>query len=434
MLSEVFENSLSILLKEKTKERIEEKMKEMNLRKQRGITILALTITIIILLILAGITIAGLTGENGLIENAGQAKEETEISNEKEILERATATTMGKDKRGNIEEENLEKELEEYNVDVTQLGNNFICKFPSNREYIVNQDGELTEKKGLLANEITSDCYGNYVMNYSDIDVADGGENQKSDWQIYYAGKVADEAEEHIYLISSNYISIESIPASKNNYIVNKGNYPYAVNFANILNDYSNGSDDVTEETRYLNKQYYDYLKYNNKNSKNTNIKVVAYMCDTSVWNKFKTNKADFAIGGPTIELLFKSYNEKYGTNYLAGSLEMNETSKDSNGDPIPSITEIGYRISDNGGENWATGYNFSIIEGDKTYILGSKNTAGIWLASPSATTQFVMMINSNRQVTSDGIFGVNKGFRPIVRLKSDVQLEKVEYGYRIVE
>ena len=254
-------------------------MKNLNLSKDKGITILLLTIIIIILLILAGITIVGLTGENGLIKNAGQAKEKTEISNEKEILERATATTMGKDRRGNIEEENLEKELEEYNVDVTQLGNNFICKFPSNREYIVNQDGVLTEKKGLLANEITSDCYGNYVMNYSDIDVADGGESQKSDWQIYYAGKVADEAEEHIYLISSNYISIESIPASKNNYIVNKGNYPYAVNFANILNDYSNGSDDVTEETRYLNKHYYDYLKYNNKNSKNTNIKVVAYKC-----------------------------------------------------------------------------------------------------------------------------------------------------------
>lgn len=91
-------------------------------------------------------------------------------------------------------------------------------------------------------------------------------------------------------------------------------------------------------------------MKYNNKNSKNINIKVVAYMCDISVWNKFKTNKADFAIGGPTIGLLFKSYNEKYGTNYLAGSLEMNETSKDSNGNPIPSITEIGYRISNNGG------------------------------------------------------------------------------------
>ena len=82
-------------------------MKDLNLPREKGITILALTITIIILLILAGITIVGLTGKNGLIKNAGQAKEETEISNEKEILERATATTMGKDRRGNIEEENL---------------------------------------------------------------------------------------------------------------------------------------------------------------------------------------------------------------------------------------------------------------------------------------------------------------------------------------
>ncbi len=82
-------------------------MEKLNLSKDKGITILLLTITINILLILAGITIAGLTGKNGLIKNAGQAKEETEISNEKEILERATATTMGKDRRGNIEEENL---------------------------------------------------------------------------------------------------------------------------------------------------------------------------------------------------------------------------------------------------------------------------------------------------------------------------------------
>ena len=99
-------NSLSILLKEKRKKGLE-KMEKLNLSKDKGITILLLTITINILLILAGITIAGLTGKNGLIKNAGQAKEETEISNEKEILERATATTMGKDRRGNIEEENL---------------------------------------------------------------------------------------------------------------------------------------------------------------------------------------------------------------------------------------------------------------------------------------------------------------------------------------
>lgn len=50
-----------------------------NIRKKEGITLIALVITIIILLILAGVTIATLTGENGLIKKALKAKEETEI-------------------------------------------------------------------------------------------------------------------------------------------------------------------------------------------------------------------------------------------------------------------------------------------------------------------------------------------------------------------
>ena len=45
--------------------------------KERGITLVALVITIIILLILAGVSIAQLTG-NGLFEKAKSAKEETE--------------------------------------------------------------------------------------------------------------------------------------------------------------------------------------------------------------------------------------------------------------------------------------------------------------------------------------------------------------------
>ena len=404
-------------------------------RKQNtGITLIALVITVIILLILAGITITAITGDNGIIGNAGTAKEETEISEEKEIVEQATAVTMGKDKYGYIKQETLQEELIDYDVEVTQSGNNFICEFPSKRKYIVNQDGDVIEKEGLLASEITSENYGKYVINYSDIDVADGGESQKSDWQIYYTGKVGNESEEHIYLISSNYISVESIPASKNNHTLNKGSYPYSVEVTNILGDYPNGSDDVAEETRYLNGAYYEYLTYNHVSSTDNNMKVVAYMCDTSVWNKFKTSKADFAIGGPTIELLFKSYNKKYGTNYLAGSLESNETSKDSEGKSVESINKTGYRISNNGGNSWTTGYNYTVITQDTTYILRQGNTRGIWLASPSAVAQFIMRVDSNGQVDSDGIFGTHQGFRPIVCLKADVQLEKVDDGYRIVE
>lgn len=44
------------------------------MKNNKGITLIALVITIIVLLILAGITIAMLTGDNGLLTNASKAK------------------------------------------------------------------------------------------------------------------------------------------------------------------------------------------------------------------------------------------------------------------------------------------------------------------------------------------------------------------------
>lgn len=47
------------------------------MRNQRGITLIALVITIIVLLILAGVSIAMLTGDNGILTKANDAKEQT---------------------------------------------------------------------------------------------------------------------------------------------------------------------------------------------------------------------------------------------------------------------------------------------------------------------------------------------------------------------
>ena len=52
-------------------------MKKTNLRKSNGITLIALVITIIVLLILAGVAIAMLSGENGILKKAAEAKEKT---------------------------------------------------------------------------------------------------------------------------------------------------------------------------------------------------------------------------------------------------------------------------------------------------------------------------------------------------------------------
>ena len=50
----------------------------MNKRKDRGITLIALVITIIVLLILAGVSVATLTGDNGLLKKTFEAKEANE--------------------------------------------------------------------------------------------------------------------------------------------------------------------------------------------------------------------------------------------------------------------------------------------------------------------------------------------------------------------
>ena len=83
-----------------------------NLKQSRGITLIALVVTIIILLILAGITIGTITGDNGIINKAQSAKEETEIANEKEVVEKATVQTMGNNKFGNVEKDGLQDELD----------------------------------------------------------------------------------------------------------------------------------------------------------------------------------------------------------------------------------------------------------------------------------------------------------------------------------
>lgn len=51
------------------------------MKKQNGITLIALVITIIVLLILAGVSISMISGDNGIATRAQQAKTETEEQN-----------------------------------------------------------------------------------------------------------------------------------------------------------------------------------------------------------------------------------------------------------------------------------------------------------------------------------------------------------------
>ena len=148
------------------------------MKKEQGITLLALVITIIILLILAGITISAITGENGIIGNAGQAKEETEIANEKEIVEKATVQAMGNNKYGNIEEselqEQLDKETKEGETEVSDVGDEFEVVFhESKRYYTVDKDGNVEG-----AYEIIEDTHPGDITVRKDGETLDGSEEK----------------------------------------------------------------------------------------------------------------------------------------------------------------------------------------------------------------------------------------------------------------
>ena len=62
-------------------------MKKEQRRKENGITLIALIVTIVVLMIFAGILIGALSGNDSVIKQATEAQILTELSNVKEALE-----------------------------------------------------------------------------------------------------------------------------------------------------------------------------------------------------------------------------------------------------------------------------------------------------------------------------------------------------------
>ena len=92
---------------------LREKEKYKLIPKERGVTLLALVITIIVLLILAGVSISSLIGDSGIIKNATEAQILTELANVKEALEIYKVTNYSSGNMSNKElvEEGLLKEV-----------------------------------------------------------------------------------------------------------------------------------------------------------------------------------------------------------------------------------------------------------------------------------------------------------------------------------
>ena len=330
------------------------------MKREKGITLIALVITIIVLLILAGVALATLTGQGNIIGNA--------------------ENVVGKYNNSVIEEQALLNEIEKYF-----------------KNYL---GGTLIDSTEISNNP--SEYYGGKVTNYT---TPSGDPNVE--WRIFHAD------ESNIYLIASDYIHYDYAPTSEN-YTLYK-NSDYRLSFNNVYKDYT-GSANITDTriTKWLQK----YLAVA-PSSTNGNIRAVAFMLDETRWSAKYANPsyAEYAIGGATLEMFVASYNKTHPEKPMYCSAD-----------------SAGYYIS------WSEGGTDTEITGldtsESLYVISDDTNAyAMWLCSPSASFSYnVMLVGYDGYVFSNYYNYIIPGFRPLVCLKSDIQLEKQSEGKYLIK
>ncbi len=150
-----------------------EKSKKKRGTKNNGITLIALVITIIVLLILAGVSIATLTGDNGILTKATESKEQTEIGEEKEAIGIAYNGVKIGNEGKDVSATDLQTELRNngYNATVADNGDGTLTvTFDTGRSYTIDENGNITnETTGGNETDVAGKYYG------EDTDITVGG-------------------------------------------------------------------------------------------------------------------------------------------------------------------------------------------------------------------------------------------------------------------
>ena len=352
-----------------------------------GITLMALVLTIVVMLILTGVAVSSSLNSEGIFAQANKSAMEWDESKTKE-----------EDRVGEIFSD---------------------IKFPTIKFIEIPNPVDIKNKEKSLV-----DYYG-YTVHTDSFSSVEG-----IDWQLFY------DDDKNIYLISSDYVPIDTLPNELIKEPQAEGETKYRAYFATqnsnqyigtIMDSepWCNGTASTTITNNPLTAKYLKWaLRPDNLNNTNPNAKATAYMMDTTRWANFAGNRIEgaFAIGGPTIELFVKSYNTK-------------------NDDKLTEYGEVNSQNSSIYGYYWkhesdATWLKFKLqalglySKGEKTIwsIDNSNNRApAMWLASPCAyydvTSANYMHVTSSYAYNGDSDVAQGtpsykgSGFRPLVVL-----------------
>ena len=326
--------------------------------KEKGITLIALVITIIILLILAAVTIAALSGDNGILRNAANAKQETERA---QVVEQAQVDILGKQADNTSAElgrDEIKEVLDNYFITVPDdfTSDTDLKTKPEYGDYTIKvseiYSGEIEEAKEIISNEES------FVGYYADMDPTDGkidgiiyadlakggkGVWNDDSWSGYEYSAVADGLKE--YYVSGEYTDqyfktkqvlspIEGSGTVDRFYVMALEDfttsdyttfywYDNAYGKLNrpINTDYDDFGEGKANTIAMVNDWNNNTATYGAQNERdlwgviqNGSYEIVTSESDSGKW--FVPSKAEWSAFGDAFKITSSNYDDVYGLNY----------------------------------------------------------------------------------------------------------------------
>ncbi len=331
------------MLKEKVKN------KRLNIKgTNKGITLIALVITIIVILILAGVSINTLFGDNGLLTKAQEAADANTRAGAYDKV--ATEVFASYDNDGTLNEDTLRTNLKRIGgttedgkdlEDEEQEGFPITIKMDGSTFLINGEGNTISTDEIKIGNAINAENYGNEVKTKNSKTELSNGT-----WRLFYQDG------NYTYIIHDELVSLNGSLEDKYGDNYNSGTVGAIGQALNPM----------------IKAQKPDMFTLSDGLQ---NMKGVAYLTDPDKWKEYSSglNGALYAIGGPTIELFRASFNAAIKTHE-----EMNDATEISEF----TIGDTGYSE-----EEVMIGNDFFKTDYSKGIYRKGDEDVGWWLASP---------------------------------------------------
>ena len=251
---------------------------------------------------------------------------------------------------------------------------------------------------------VTAQMVANEPAKYYGLKVTDyTSQNGQNDWRIFYSDGT------HIFLITGDYINTAETNRINSATGMTKSNYYAYWHFVPSFQ-----TVDSTTLTRFKATGYTLQSGINNS-------KCVSTLLNSNNWSSYKDsgNKAEKAIGSPTVEMWMDSWNKRYpsdkmycnNTNTYGYYVGTSET---------PNSTSIDYNVMKE-----KEGYKNKLYY---PHTSGYNSCNGYWLASPSAhSSDFVLYVYYYGLVDYYDYNYSTLGVRPVVSLNTGVTVNATD-------